>query len=64
MPKIEFFLKRSALNFRKRKIALSTQKIQIQVGVGKGMPASEAEKMEEKDSKANNEVSSRNEVKI
>ena len=51
-------------NSPKRKIALSTQKIQIQVGVGKGMPASEAEKMEEKDSKANNEVSSRNEVNI
>ena len=51
-------------NSPKRKIALSTQKIQIQVGVGKGMPASEAEKMEEKDTKTNNEVSSRNEANI
>jgi len=49
-------------NSPKRKIALSTQKIQIQVGVGKGMPASEAEKMEEKDSKVNNEVSSSSET--
>ena len=48
-------------NSPKRKVAVSTQKIQIQVGVGKGVPASEAEKTEETpDSPATNQVSSRN----
>jgi len=49
-------------NSPKRKVAVSTQKIQIQVGVGKGVPASEAEKTEETpDSPATNQVSSSSE---